>query len=603
MKKNINIKNLNIKRVVKGLMLFAAVALISQNAMAQNIDPTVEVQRDFDGRMINIHKSHLKSNIHDSLSNFNLSFNYSIFDKPYKDLYEFSPLPSADIQGKTEEKLPVFYAKAGIGYPLAPLAEVRYQPRLKGGNALQLNAFYNGFYSMMNTLSIDENSHEIVQNKDIESYSTNTSFGAGATYSHHWKNGKLTLDLGYNANSNSYYGFPVTPNASTQTPIYRKMGEKNFMADSCSHNWQQLVAKLSIGSVDAKVSKVRFHYRLDASYLNTADKFLQEKLSENYIKVSGEFGPSFGRYNRISIGFNSENALYGGIKEYNYGIYEITPQYTFEKGRFKIKGGVKISGNYSGNDNAGDYHNALSAVGEVSFEIAKRNLWVYGIVDGGNCINSYSMLLMENPWISQHTELKASSIPVLATGGLRGQIRNKFSYNIYAKYAVHKGLLQYIGMPSVPNPDSRLTAVYSNHREFSAGAVLKWESRSFCAATSVEYSDYTKSRKGTLGDGFRAIGYAPFKWDVDAAWNYRERIWIGITSNFRSATPSWNATFFDKEIDFKAYLNLGINARYSINRNLSVYLKGENLLNSQIQHYPQYLEKGLSFTAGVLVKL
>ena len=121
-------------------------------------------------------------------------------------------------------------------------------------------------------------------------------------------------------------------------------------------------------------------------------------------------------------------------------------------------------------------------------------------------------------------------------------------------------------------------------------------------ATSVEYSDYTKSRHATLGDGYRAIGYAPFKWDLEATWNYRERVWIGITSNYRSATPTWNATFFNEEIDFNPFLNLGVNAGYSVNRNFSVYLKGENLLNKQIQYYPQYLEKGISFAAGVLVK-
>ena len=184
------------------------------------------------------------------------------------------------MQGKIEEKFPVFFAKASAGYPFAPLADIRFQPRLKGGNALQVNASYNGFYSMMNTLQIDENTHKIVQNKDIQSYSSNTAVGAGATYSHHWKNGKLVLEFGYSTNSNSYYGAPVIPNATPEMPIYSKLDNKNFIADSCSHNWQQLRAKFSIGSVNAKVSKVHFHYNLNATYLNTSDKYLQEKVRD-----------------------------------------------------------------------------------------------------------------------------------------------------------------------------------------------------------------------------------------------------------------------------------------------------------------------------------
>ena len=60
----------------------------------QKIDPLLEVSRDFDGKLLEIHKSKLNTNINDSLTNFNLDFNYSIFKNPYRDMYEFNPLPS-----------------------------------------------------------------------------------------------------------------------------------------------------------------------------------------------------------------------------------------------------------------------------------------------------------------------------------------------------------------------------------------------------------------------------------------------------------------------------------------------------------------------------
>ncbi len=274
------------------------------------------------------------------------------------------------------------------------------------------------------------------------------------------------------------------------------------MMENHAHNWQQVGAKFSIGSVNAKVSKVHFHYKVNIKYQNTSDKSLSDKLNENFIKVSGEFGPTFGKYNKFTVGFNSENALYSGIQGYKYGIYEIIPQYSFEKGRFKFKGGIKISGKYSGLDGTDYYHNSLFAVGDLSFEIAKNNLWVYANVDGGNCINSYSMLLKENKWLSTTADLKASSIPLLLKGGLRGQIHNKFSYNLYARYTVHKGLLQYIGnqlaSPTPAYEESRLNTIYANHREFTVGGELKWNSKEFSAGTIIEYSDYTKARKSSF---------------------------------------------------------------------------------------------------------
>ena len=81
-------------------VLLAAIMLSSAGKVQaqQKIDPTVEVEKEFDGKMTNIVKGALNSSIPDSLTSFNLNFNYSIFDKPYKDLYEFSTLPSAQLQ-------------------------------------------------------------------------------------------------------------------------------------------------------------------------------------------------------------------------------------------------------------------------------------------------------------------------------------------------------------------------------------------------------------------------------------------------------------------------------------------------------------------------
>ncbi|MBP3343538.1 MAG: TonB-dependent receptor [Bacteroidales bacterium] len=576
----------------------------------QTIDPTVEVQRDFDGQMMNIHKSRLNTSIHDSLSSFNLSFNYSIFDKPYKDLYEFSPLPSADLQGKAEEKYPVFFAKAGVSFPFSPDASVWVQPRLGNGNSLNINMYYNGFFGKLNTLKTNPQTMEIEKDGQVKSYAGNSSFGAGATYGHQWKKGELYIDLGYNSNYNTYYGFNTENIFNTATdPFYKKIEKSSFMKDSCSHKWQQAGIKFHIGSTDAKGRGAKLHYKAEASFLHTTDKPAQEgKLNENCIKVSGEIGPTFGRYNKFTVGVNSENVIYSGIQEYKYGLYEIIPQYSFEKGRLKVLAGIKISGRYKSKDETDRYHNTFFVKGDLSFEIARNTLWLYAKADGWNALNSYSSIIMENRWISQEADLKASSVPLMLQGGFKGQVHNKFSYNVYARYTVHEGLLQYIGgiLPAAENNnyyDSRLNTIYSNHREFTVGGRFGWESKHFSAGTTLEYSDYTKSKNSTLQEQIQPIGYAPFKWHLYATYNYRQRIWAGIVADYRSSTPTWSATWHESNLEYKSFLNLGINVKYAINRMVSVFATGENLLDKQIQYYPQYLEKGISFGFGVLVKL
>ena len=72
------------------ISLFAITSLCAQ----QKIDPTLEVNRDFDGKLLEIHKTTLNTTFADSLSRFNLDSIYSIFNKPYIVMYEFNSLLS-----------------------------------------------------------------------------------------------------------------------------------------------------------------------------------------------------------------------------------------------------------------------------------------------------------------------------------------------------------------------------------------------------------------------------------------------------------------------------------------------------------------------------
>lgn len=606
--------------VSTGVAILLSLFLPAIAAAQQKIDPTVEVQKDFDGKMINIHKSKLNTVFNDTLNSFNLNFNYSIFDKPYKDLYEFTPLPSAQIHSPVEEKYPVLLAKIGLSFPLNPAADVYFQPRIKGNNTLQFNASYNGYWGEIPFVAIQPGTFKTTRIKDEKAQADNAVFSAAGAYGYHWDKGELSFALGYSNNYYTYYGFSplntlLSPNS---IPLYQSIKESGYMRDNYSHRYQQTGAKFHIGSVDAKSKGAKLNYKLDIDYSYTTDKlpgekgFIKEglllnKLNENFIKIRGEIGPAFGRYNKFTVGLNSENAIYTGIQDYKYGLYEIIPQYTFEKERWVINAGIKLSGKYKSKDDTDKYHNLFFVKANISYEITQDNAWIYANIDGGNILNSYSRIVDENKWISQNIDLKATSIPLLIKGGIRGKIYNKLSYDAYVKYTVYEGLLQYIyttpgdGIP-VTHLENQLTAVYSNHKEFTVGAELKWNSKDFVAGTSLEYSSYTYGKKGTGISNQKPYGYTPFKWYLFGTYNWRERIFVGATVHFRAATPVYSQAYPEENTKIRSFFNLGINAKYVINRSFSVFITGENLLNAQIQYYPQYLEKGISFGAGLLVK-
>ena len=98
----------------------------------QAIDPTVEVTRDYEGKLMEVHKPLFKMPVADSLQHFDLEFDYSVYDSPYKGTYDFNPYllntrpAPAPYSGKS------LWLKAGAGYALQPVLDFVWTPGLKG---------------------------------------------------------------------------------------------------------------------------------------------------------------------------------------------------------------------------------------------------------------------------------------------------------------------------------------------------------------------------------------------------------------------------------------------------------------------------------------
>ncbi|MBR5856753.1 MAG: hypothetical protein IKY70_05735, partial [Bacteroidales bacterium] len=604
-------KLMNSNGVTRAVLLVATMFAIVQTMNAQQrIDPTVEVEKEFDSKMTNIVKTPLNTAIPDSLTSFNLDFNYSIFDKPYKDLYEFSPLPSAKLQSSIQEKYPVLMAKAGIGYQLSPIGEIYYQPELGRSNRLSLKAYYDGYFGKNYVWGTDKNG-TAGKIRGAKVAVSDTVYGAGANYGHNWENTFFNLGLDYTGNSYTNYGFSEE-RWEEAISSGEAVGEREYMKENYRNKYRQITASSSIGSIDSYNRRARFNYLANLSFKNTLYNPAEYAIRENLLCANGHISPAFSRFSRFTLEINSENIFLESDNNArsSYGIFDVIPSFTWNKKRFRLQVGIKLSGKYKNGTNASDadkYHNYLFAAVDFSYNILKNNLWFYANIDGKNNINSYSSILEENKWIDPHTGLKTSSMPIIINAGIKGKFVNKFGYDAYVKFVVHKGLQQYAYIPWDENNAkyNTLSTIYSNCNELTFGATLNWKSKDLEAGTTIEYSNYSNNRESSLVFIHQPLGYPPFKWDIYATYNLRERLYAGISAKYRSKCESYwgyKYTLYPIYTYIDSYLDLAFTLRYVINNNFSVFANGENLLNDQIAYLPLYIEKGISFTAGLLVK-
>ena len=81
------------------------------------------------------------------------------------------------------------------------------------------------------------------------------------------------------------------------------------------------------------------------------------------------------------------------------------------------------------------------------------------------------------------------------------------------------------------------------------------------------------------------------------AYDWNSRINAGVDCNFATARSS--AAGFR----VPGYADLGVYGEYALNRKISFWLRGGNLLNMEIQRNLLFAEKGINFTAGICLNL
>ena len=632
--------------IAAGSMIFVAAAAGAQS----KIGGTVEVKKDFDKDLTSAGKPKMKLVFSDTLRTFNLNFNYKIFDKPFRDMYEFSPIPSAQLHSPAQTVAPQIIAKIGLSYPISPVASVYIQPKIFDNegknttNTLRFMAEHKSYWDNLplSTATSDYNSslgetHKLGRSSYAKSWNTN----AAVDYDRQWKSGTLNAELFYANVHDTYYGL------SGNIKDFEQLKKKAFMNGNLSHEYNQGGIRLKISSLENDNYSGKLHYDINAEFQSTADKAniaivgnntLYEagnaiKLTENRIKINGEVGPTFGKYSMVTLGFNSETSFYTKCQEYHYSLLELTPTYSFNRGRWNFSLGVRLSAAFKNKDNTSKYFSYFSPRATVSYELMENKLWAYGVADGGNETNSYASILQKNRWAAPFIDIRPSSSPLIAKAGVKGIINKNLSYDVYAGYAIRKGMMQFYGYsPNMASShansstavyaNSALTALYSNHRELMAGGSIDYKSSAFNAGAQFKYSNYTKGKKysdysldasseATLNkNGSVPFGYAPFEASVYGEYNWRERIYAGVNVRFRSRTRTYAVCRYNgpgdpwylSPVKVAPFADISLYGQYVINTHLTAFAQVNNLLNAKVQYIGMYIEKTVSAGIGVLVK-
>ena len=127
-----------------------------------------------------------------------------------------------------------------------------------------------------------------------------------------------------------------------------------------------------------------------------------------------------------------------------------------------------------------------------------------------------------------------------------------------------------------------------------ADLLLSWASESFNLDGGIHYTNIPAG----IDEGVFAP--AAVTGGIKATYNWNKRIYAGLSVDMSSARK---ATVGITHPKIPGFVNLGISGEYKLNRKVSLWLEGDNLLNHDIRISPLISECGPSVIVGASLTL
>lgn len=580
-------------KIIYRILLVVSASFAVVQAYAQNLDPTVEVNRAYEGKLLEVHKPVLEMALPDSVQQFDLDFDYDVFNNPYKGSYDFRPYELLLKPFATEMEMSVFRLKAGAGYSLYPQLDMVWSPIRKGNFKMNVYVGHKSYFGDYRMFSPEEDGSAPIkltrwkgdggERPFWKGYRMNNEAGIDGRLD--WKKGLLAFDVAYNG-----------------------IGSKDTLKRNLYNSFDGRLLLSSKPSGDNY-----FHYKVTAAYsmggsgLKYADAL--KKIDDRNLEVGAEFGMVVAKAHRLLFDLGLDMASAKGMIDASVSEYSITPHYVFNKGKLNVDLGVKLA-KLVVPEGALSYASKGQFVYpdvKIRWSMAPEVIGVYLFAGGGNVVNTYRSVLERNPFV-EPTMYGVSPLLDVTVGklsarlGFDGKIMRRFAYDVHLGYSdVKSGLMDAVFLQ---NGNYLPGMAYASYRKVDAGVDWAVRGRSLTLDGNVSYNYYIG-----LEDVANVFAPAVFTGDAAFEYNWNRRIFFGVDCAFSSARHGKVAGFPGAAVDtmtevtVPGYADLGITMEYAMSRRFSFWMRGGNLLNMTVQYAPLNAERGINFTAGICLKL
>lgn len=583
------------KRIYYALAVSVCLSAFAQALTAQNYNPTVVVTNKYKATTEAAQKGEIEMAVPDSVRRFDMTFDYSVFDKPYRGAYEFSPY-SIDMKPSFWERKPgLFYMNAGIGYTLHPELDIVYSPISNGRLSIDIYGAHHSYTGDYRKVNIDERSRLTGVKEDgkrqyWKGWNYDMDNDAGVSFRYDWDRVGLTADL-----------------------AYAGLQQRDWLR---TRSLDRGTAEVRVFSKDTVGGGIGFstwlkygfgHDRMTPQY--TAGRL---SVSENSFRAGIDLGVRTKKSGRFVLGMNADVAAYMSALGHRAAVFEFAPRYVLDVKRWSfdigIKADIPVTSGGAGYENSATHQYVYPSV-KISYDFRRIPLYLWLGVDGGERMNSYTSLVgdfrhygISTSSLASHATLGNTVDRVRASFGLKGRIRSVFGYDAFVSYAERStSVLERVLVKGVELGGSTMTIpVYD--LAFAPSGLLT-------AGLDARYSDdWGRVDLGLRYNGLfvrdEALQYiapAALTGDVSVQFNIIRRIFVGVGCEFSTIRRGRILTASSTMSDYRVpgFGDPYFSAEFQYSRQLSFWLHGSQLTGQTIQRTPLYAERGPELTAGL----
>lgn len=551
---------------------------------AQNLDPTVEVRRTYEGKLLEAHKPSLEMSVPDSVTRFDLDFDYSVFNNPYKGAYEFNPykMLMSPLTGRDSQRK--FHMRVGAGYELHPYLDLSWAAVSKDRFHLDVWANHKSYVGKYRNIFYSPSSEKLTWNKTDKTFGYDLATNAGTTLRYDWYRGRFDMNA-------AYYG----------------IHQKNMFRSGRSYDGVDVSLALSSKSEEDHY----FLYDIRADYRFGADKYLNDtrnRLHEHVVSLNAVLGQVFGSRGSLLFDVGADYvSMTSPVSTYAAGIHFV-PHYSIAYGSWNFDIGVRLGFIFPSFAKGGlTLYNTKGqfVYPDVKISVAAipDAMKIYAKIGGGERMNTLASVLERN----RHADAGCGTVKspifdntierVSAAVGLEGRIGSRFSYDVRARYGyVHNALMDGVALDG---GKYRPILGYASYNRFQTIVECALRTDPFELEVEAVY-DLTRFVTEPVG----LFEPAEFEGNASLTYNWNRRIFVGADVRWATSMKGMievlsDSVISEAEAKIPGYADLGINFEYAFNRRISLWARGGNLLNMTIQRSPLFAEGGINFTAGI----